>query len=40
MSNFSDIITYAWLFPVTSQILLPLGILVVWLISRSAKKFF
>ena len=40
MFNFSDIVTYAWLFPVTSQILLPLGLLAIWLISRSVKKLF
>jgi len=40
MSSFSDIITYIWLFPVTSQILLPVGLLVVWLIFRSTKKIF
>ena len=34
MSFLSEIIVYIWLLPVAAQIVLPLGILVVWSFSR------
>ena len=34
MVNYSECIVCLWLFPIVSQILLPLALLTVWLVGR------
>lgn len=38
MSILPDTIVYIWLLPVIAQIILPLGMLIVWLVSRPIRQ--
>lgn len=38
MSILPDTIVYIWLLPVVAQIILPLGMLIVWLASRPIRQ--
>ena len=40
MSYLSNIIVYIWIFPIATQILLPLGMLTVWLTCKGCRNVF